>query len=92
MTETYNQFLELLTAGDQEKMMTFLEAHFKELPEDFQDKITFALFEHTINEQLAQEEVLDEARKEGADIMKKLEAAKKIFEDAQKIAELKADL
>lgn len=92
MTETYNQFIELLATGDQEKMMQFLETHFSELPEEFQDKITFALFESAVQKQSTQEQVLHEAQQEGSDVMTKLEEAKKSFEEAVKIAELKGDL
>ncbi len=92
MTGTYNQFLELLATGDQEKMMQFLETHFAELPQEFQDKIIFGLFENTASKQLVKEQVLHEAQQQGSDIMNKLESAKKDFEEVSKIADLKADL
>lgn len=92
MKHPYDQFLETLEQGDETAMITFLEAHLKELPEDLQEKIIFALFEDSVTKQLEQEEALATAQDEALDVLDKLYSAKKMYEEAQQVQTLKESL
>ena len=92
MNTTYDQFIDILSSGDEEAMIAFLETHMKELPEDLQEKITFALFEDAVVTQAEEDGLLVEAQKKGLDILKKLEQAKKTFEDDRAVQEIKEKL
>ncbi len=89
---SYDQFLDVLATGDEAQTVAFLEAHLKELPEDLQEKIVFALFEDSVGKQLEEQEALASAQKEGLDILAKLQAAKKMYEEAQQAQALKESL
>lgn len=92
MNQIYDQFIDLLSEGDESKMLAFLETHIKELPEDLQEKVIFALFEDSVNKNVEEGEALAAAQKEGSEILKKLQEAKKNYEEAQQIEALKAGM
>jgi hypothetical protein len=92
MNKTYDQFLDILSEADEPKMLAFLETHLKELPEDLQEKVVFALFEDSVAKDIEQTEALASAQKEGLDILAKLQEAKKNYEEAQKIEAIKTGL
>ena len=90
--EIYNEFLKILALNNDAKMEEFLEKNLLGLPQEFQDKITMALFEDAVHSQAAGEEALANFKKDGLDMLKKLKTAKKDFEDIKKAEEIKSQM
>lgn len=92
VNERYNELLEIVKNGTEQESMTFLKTYFKEFPQDLQEKILFAFFVDEVNRQHEELYALEEVKRSGFDVLKKLEAIKKEMEEAQKIHDLEERL
>ena len=92
MNQRYDEFLDLVKNGTEEEVTEFLKAHLNEFPEDLQQKILFAYFEDEVNRQSDEFHALEDVKRSGLEVLKKLEAIKKEMEEAQKIHDLEESL
>ena len=90
--DIYNEFLGVLASGDEIKAQDFLDENLHNLPQELQDKITLDLFEDAITQESAQIGALNEFKQEGLSLLKKLQKAKKDYEDVKKAEEIKAKM
>lgn len=92
MNELYNEFLEIIRTGTEQDAQDFLQKNINEFPEELKEKILFAFFEEEVEHQSQQLHALQDVKRDGLSLLTKLEKAKKEYEEAQKIQDLKEDL
>lgn len=92
MNQRYDEFLDIVKNGTEEEATNFLKAHLNEFPEELQEKILFAYFEDEVNRQSDEFHALEEVKRTGLEVLKKLESIKKEMEEAQAIHTLEEDL
>ena len=90
--ELYEKLLAVVASGDEAAADAFLAEHLTEFPEDLQQKIMFAYFKESVEQEAGQLETIADAKKEGLELLKELEHIKKGYEEARKIQELKDSL
>lgn len=88
----YQGFLESMETGDEANVMAYLEAHINEFPEDLKQKIIFAAFEDSVNQQHDDLIAVEEFKAEGLDLLTRMGKVKQQVEEAYKIAQLKDEL
>ena len=88
----YNEFVELTQKGDMEAAKDFLNLHYKDFPQELQDKITFAFFEESLVNESNKVMAVNEVQKQGLEAMDAIEKAKKAMEEQAKILDLQDDL
>ncbi|MCL5257836.1 MAG: hypothetical protein M1505_01220 [Patescibacteria group bacterium] len=87
----YQEFVELLSKGDENEAKQFLVDHFNDLPKDVQDDIIMAFFEEGLSLAAIEADEIDKFQKERLEEVEVLEKIKKSLEDKIKLIDLKKE-
>ncbi len=92
MSSLYNKLAELVEAGDESVVRSFLVDHIKEFPEEAQKKIAFEFFENALDAHAESSNQTARIQKEGMDSLKDIEKAENTLKDKQKLSSLRSSL
>ncbi len=87
----YQEFVELLSRGDENEAKQFLVDHFNDLPKDVQDDIIMAFFEEGLSLAAIEADEIGKFQKERLEEAEVLEKIKKSLEDKIKLIDLKKE-
>ena len=87
-TELYNKLLTFLDTNDEQGAKDFLIEHLNDFPEEMRDKIVFYFFSEAVEKEMAIEQI----KKEGLDLLKKIDQEEQVIHDQQNIKDLKKDI
>jgi hypothetical protein len=88
----YEEFFALVESGDEAKVREFIVAHFKEFPEDVQDKLTFVFFEEALSANAEDSGVVSDFKNTGLNLLQEMDKVKKDLEDKIKVLDIKSSL
>lgn len=90
--DLYNQFLEIIEKGDEERARDFLITHFDEFPDDIKTNIVGAFFEEAVDKLYYALTAEQEYFSQILETKEALEKLKKILEDKRRELELKREI
>ncbi len=88
----YKEFLVLVEEGDEAKVRAFVVAHFKEFPEEVQDKLTLAFFEEALTSKTDGDAEVSNVMDYSLNLLREMGKAKSELEDEKKVIEVKQSL